>query len=47
MTIAIVVILLLVALGIVSSQLFRLRDWLKRPPPPGAFSDDNHSDDSP
>jgi hypothetical protein len=45
-TIAIVVILLLVALGIVSSQLFRLRDWLKKPPPsasPDAPSPDHNS----
>jgi hypothetical protein len=46
MTIAIVVILLLVALGIVSSQLFRLRDWLKKPPPPSAFADNAPDDDS-
>jgi len=34
MTVAIVVGLLLVALGTVASQLFRLRDWLKKAPPP-------------
>lgn len=33
MTVAIVVGLLLVALGLVSSQLFRLRDWLNKAPP--------------
>ena len=40
-TIAIVVGLLLVGLGIVASQLFRLRDWLNKPPPPPA----EHPDD--
>ena len=34
MTIAIVVGLLVVGLGIVASQLFRLKDWLNRQPPP-------------
>ena len=34
MTIWIVVGLLLVGLGIVASQLFRLRDWLNKPAPP-------------
>lgn len=35
-TTVIVVILVLVAVGIISDQLFRLRDWLKRTqPPPG------------
>ncbi|WP_328362627.1 hypothetical protein OG976_12630 [Mycobacterium sp. NBC_00419] len=43
MTIAIVVGLLLVGLGIVASQLFRLRDWLNRQPPPPA---DDHPDDT-
>lgn len=33
MTVAIVVGLLLAALGLVSSQLFRLRDWLNKAPP--------------
>ncbi|MCX2929430.1 hypothetical protein ORI20_04040 [Mycobacterium sp. CVI_P3] len=33
MTIWIVVGLLLVGLGIVASQLFRLKDWLNKPPP--------------
>lgn len=33
MTVAIVVGLLLVAVGLVSSQLFRLRDWLNKAPP--------------
>ena len=33
-TTAIVVILVLAALGIVSSQLLRLRDWLGKAPPP-------------
>lgn len=35
MTVAIVVGLMLVALGTVASQLFRLKDWLNKPPPPG------------
>ena len=26
----------LLAVGLVASQLFRLRDWLNRQPPPGA-----------
>ncbi|MBB3748967.1 hypothetical protein FHT44_001428 [Mycolicibacterium sp. BK634] len=34
MTIWIVVGLLLVGLGLVASQLFRLKDWLNKPPPP-------------
>ena len=34
MTIAIVVGLLVVGVGIVLSQLFRLKDWLNRQPPP-------------
>ncbi|WP_197415107.1 hypothetical protein [Mycobacterium sp. M26] len=34
MTIAIVVGLLVVGLGLVASQLFRLKDWLNRQPPP-------------
>jgi hypothetical protein len=34
-TIAIVVALALVAVGIVVDQLFRLRNWLNRPPPSG------------
>lgn len=39
-TTVIVVILVLVALGIISDQLFRLRDWLKRTqPPPGKGPD--------
>ncbi|WP_256367280.1 hypothetical protein [Mycobacterium sp. DL592] len=42
MTIAIVVGLLLVGLGIVASQLFRLKDWLNRQPPPA----DDHPDDT-
>ncbi len=28
--------LLLVGMGLVASQLFRLRDWLNRQPPPAA-----------
>lgn len=32
-TVVVVVGLLLVGLGIVASQLFRLKDWLKRSPP--------------
>jgi len=43
MTVAIVVGLLLVGLGLVSSQLFRLRDWLNKAPPPPAHSE--HPDD--
>ncbi len=39
-TIAIVVGLLVVGLGIVASQLFRLRDWLNKPPPPTEHPDD-------
>lgn len=34
MTIAIVVGLVVVGLGIVASQLFRLKDWLNRQPAP-------------
>lgn len=34
MTIWIVLGLLLVGLGIVASQLFRLKDWLDKPTPP-------------
>ena len=34
MTIAIVVGLLVVGIGLVLSQLFRLKDWLNRQPPP-------------
>lgn len=33
-TTAILVILVLAAVGIVSSQLMRLRDWLNKAPPP-------------
>jgi hypothetical protein len=33
MTIAIVVVLVLLGLGIVIDQLFRLRNWLNKPPP--------------
>ncbi|WP_201274627.1 hypothetical protein [Mycolicibacterium sp. CH28] len=40
LTIAIVVGLLLVGLGIVASQLFRLKDWLNKPPPPTEQQDD-------
>jgi hypothetical protein len=40
LTIAIVVGLLLVGLGIVASQLFRLKDWLNKPPPPAEHQDD-------
>jgi hypothetical protein len=36
MTIAIVVGLLVVGIGLVLSQLFRLKDWLNRQPPPPA-----------
>lgn len=32
--------LLLVAVGMVSSQLFRLKDWLNRQPPPAAADPD-------
>jgi hypothetical protein len=31
---AIVVVLILVGVGIVVDQLFRLRKWLQKPPPP-------------
>ncbi len=34
MTIAIVVGLAVVGIGLVLSQLFRLKDWLNRQPPP-------------
>jgi hypothetical protein len=34
MTIAIVVGLIVVGIGLVLSQLFRLKDWLNRQPPP-------------
>jgi hypothetical protein len=45
MTIAIVVGLLVVGLGIVASQLFRLKDWLNRqPPPPPADQPANDTD---
>jgi len=40
MTVVIVVGLLLAALGLVSSQLFRLRDWLNKAPP----VDPHHAD---
>ena len=48
MTIAIVVGLLLVAVGTVASQLFRLKDWLnKAPPPPEPPTEHTeHPDDS-
>lgn len=45
MTIAIVVGLLLVAVGTVASQLFRLKDWLDKAPPPSAPPTE-HPDDS-
>jgi hypothetical protein len=32
---AIVVVLILLGIGIVADALFRLRDWLNRPPPSG------------
>ncbi|MGY4708163.1 hypothetical protein ACXDF8_01095 [Mycolicibacterium sp. CBM1] len=38
-TIVVVVGLLLVGLGIVASQLFRLKDWLKKAPPPPQHPD--------
>jgi hypothetical protein len=40
MTIAIVVGLLVVGIGLVLSQLFRLRDWLNRQPPPAEHPDE-------
>lgn len=40
MTIWIVLGLLLVGLGIVASQLFRLKDWLNKPPPPSEHHDE-------
>jgi len=46
MTVAIVVILLLVGLGLVSSQLFRLRDWLKKAPPPLPSDHPDHPSDA-
>ena len=36
--------LLLVGVGLVASQLFRLKDWLNRQPPPDPS---NNHDDSP
>jgi hypothetical protein len=33
LTIVIAVVAVLVAVGIVLDQLFRLRDWLNKPPP--------------
>lgn len=44
MTIWIVLGLLLVGLGIVASQLFRLKDWLNRPAPPSEPAGE-HPDD--
>ncbi len=45
MTVAIVVGLLLAALGLVSSQLFRLKDWLdKSPPLPPPVEPDDQDD---
>jgi hypothetical protein len=44
MTIWIVVGLLLVGLGIVASQLFRLKDWLNKPPPPPPPPPSEHPD---
>jgi hypothetical protein len=41
MTIWIVLGLLLVGLGIVASQLFRLRDWLNKPAPPSEPPDEH------
>lgn len=45
MTVAIVVGLILVAVGLVSSQLFRLRDWLNKAPPVDPHHTE-HLDDS-
>lgn len=42
MTIAIVVGLLVVGIGLVLSQLFRLKDWLNRQPPPPAAEHPEH-----
>jgi hypothetical protein len=44
MTIWIVLGLLLVGLGIVASQLFRLKDWLNKPAPP-TEPPDEHPDE--
>jgi hypothetical protein len=45
---AIVVVLALLAVGIVIDQLFRLRNWLNRPPPAvePPQSDDGNSPDN-
>ena len=45
MTYAIVGGLILVAFGMVSSQLFRLKDWLNRQPPPPPAVDGDHPDE--
>jgi hypothetical protein len=45
MTIWIVVGLLLVGLGIVASQLFRLKDWLNKPAPPNEPPPSEHPDE--
>lgn len=39
--------LLLVGLGLVASQLFRLRDWLARQPPPTPSTDGPGNPDGP
>lgn len=39
--------LLLVALGMVASQLFRLKDWLARQPPPSESVEGGPVDDGP
>lgn len=44
-TTAILVLLLLLAVGMIADQLFRLRDWLKSAPAPEATSGDEHVDD--
>ncbi|HTQ16904.1 hypothetical protein [Mycobacterium sp.] len=43
-TAIIVVIVVLLALGIVINQLFRLRDWLKNSPPLPPPTDDDAED---
>jgi hypothetical protein len=46
MTIAIVVGLIVVGIGLVLSQLFRLKDWLNRQPPPPPTEHPDHPGDS-
>lgn len=45
-TVIVVVGLLLVGLGIVASQLLRLKEWLKKAPPPNPHPDHDPDHDS-